>query len=350
MIGWQQQITRYTYDGDGLRTKKTAPDGTVTTYLWDHSAGLPLLLGEKIGTSQTYWVNGPGGLPVEEIRPDNLTVRYYHHDQIGSTRLITDQTGTNIGSATYDPYGKLVGVLGVTTPLGFAGQYTDTETGYQYLRARYYDPNTGQFLTRDPLVTSTRSPYGYVAGNPLTSIDPTGLSSSGGNAPPGKHLSALDGCFHPNSERLQIGPHLFRPSNWFSKTRAEKNRWIEEHITNRIKLVDVDQGGANYNGSLCIIECFQATLSFSGDGVNVGLITTGVGIPGASASFTVTTKNFCQRSDETGNLAGGAGFGITGSTGIKQNGEPDLYDNEVGAGVTTPGISGGPGSKIWNSC
>jgi uncharacterized protein RhaS with RHS repeats len=40
---------------------------------------------------------------------------------------------------------------------------------------RYYDPATAQFLTVDALVTLTRSPYGYVGGNPLNGVDPTGL-------------------------------------------------------------------------------------------------------------------------------------------------------------------------------
>ena len=57
----------------------------------------------------------------------------------------------------------------------YAGQYTDEETGFQYLRARYYDPTTGTFLTRDPIEAQTREPYGYVAGNPLNRTDPTGL-------------------------------------------------------------------------------------------------------------------------------------------------------------------------------
>lgn len=175
VIGWQQAPTTYTYDGDGLRTKKTNPDGTITTYLYDHAAGLPLLIGEKTGTSQTYWINGPEGLPIEEIRPDGTTTRYYQHDQIGSTRLITDQTGTNIGTATYDPYGKKTASTGVTTPLGYTGQYTDSETGYQYLHARYYDPSTGQFLTRDRYTPATRSAYGYVGGTPLNGTDPSGL-------------------------------------------------------------------------------------------------------------------------------------------------------------------------------
>jgi RHS repeat-associated protein len=58
---------------------------------------------------------------------------------------------------------------------GYAGQWHDTETGFIYLRARYYDPTTGQFLTRDPITPITRSPYGYVYGNPLNATDPTGL-------------------------------------------------------------------------------------------------------------------------------------------------------------------------------
>ena len=51
----------------------------------------------------------------------------------------------------------------------------DPETGLIYLRARHYDPNTAQFLTRDPAVAITRSAYGYVADNPLHGSDPSGL-------------------------------------------------------------------------------------------------------------------------------------------------------------------------------
>ncbi|MEO8898591.1 MAG: RHS repeat-associated core domain-containing protein [Candidatus Dormibacter sp.] len=48
------------------------------------------------------------------------------------------------------------------------------EGGEYYLRARYYDPATAQFLSRDPAVVITRSPYGYVGGNPLNGTDPGG--------------------------------------------------------------------------------------------------------------------------------------------------------------------------------
>ncbi len=178
VIGWQEPATKawtYTYNGDGLRTKKTAPDGTITTYAWDKSGSLPLLVAETTGANITRYIYGPGGLPIEDVQPDG-TARYYHHDQIGSTRLLTSQAGAVTGTTTYNAYGKPTTTTGsATTPLGYAGQYTDSETGLQYLRARYYDPGTGQLITRDPMFSSTRSAYGYAQGAPLSATDPSGL-------------------------------------------------------------------------------------------------------------------------------------------------------------------------------
>ena len=77
---------------------------------------------------------------------------------------------------TYDPYGNITGYSGiVTTPLLFSGEYRDAESGLYYLRSRYYDPVTGQFMTRDTAVSVTMSPYAYVAGNPLNATDPSGF-------------------------------------------------------------------------------------------------------------------------------------------------------------------------------
>ncbi|MDA8439412.1 MAG: RHS repeat-associated core domain-containing protein, partial [Propionibacterium sp.] len=62
-----------------------------------------------------------------------------------------------------------------TSAFGYAGQYTDTEAGLQWDRARYYDPTTAQFLTVDPLAATTGTRYNYALGNPITGADPTGL-------------------------------------------------------------------------------------------------------------------------------------------------------------------------------
>jgi RHS repeat-associated protein len=165
----------YAYNGDGLRMSKTV-SGTTTQQAWDTAEGVPLLLVD--GT--TDYVYGPGGLPLEQVSSSGTL--FYYQDQLGSTRALASVTGTVVAAYTYDAYGNLTGstVTGtVTNPFGFAGQYTDAESGLIYLRARYYDPATGQFLSVDPLVAITGSPYGYASDNPLNEADPLGLLGVG---------------------------------------------------------------------------------------------------------------------------------------------------------------------------
>jgi RHS repeat-associated protein len=159
---------KYAYDGDGLRTSKTV-DGTTTQFTWDESGSLPMLLEE----GSTYYVYGVNGQPIEQISGGTPT--YLLADQEGSTRLLTDSGGNVVGTYTYDAWGGVTSHTGpATTNLQFDGQYTDAETGFQYLRSRYYDPSTGQFLTVDPAVVATQAPYSYAANGPTDNADPSG--------------------------------------------------------------------------------------------------------------------------------------------------------------------------------
>jgi RHS repeat-associated protein len=160
----------YSYSGDGLRIG--ADDGSsAKEFSWDRSGDLPMMLHD----GSTSYIYGPAGTPVAEIAA-NGTPSYYHHDQLGSTRLLTAANGASSATRTYAPFGEIAGSTGSQVPaLGFAGEYTDHGTGMQYLRARYLDPSTGQFMSRDPLITYTRSAYGYGFGNPLFYLDPSGL-------------------------------------------------------------------------------------------------------------------------------------------------------------------------------
>jgi RHS repeat-associated protein len=159
----------FAYDGAGLMSSRTV--GETTSHLtWDASGGLPLLLDD----GQAGYIYGPGGLPIEQIDAEEAPT-YYHHDQLGSTRMLTNASGEATAKFTYDAYGGLEASSGAqTTPLGYAGQYTLVQSGLQYLRARIYDPQTGQFLTRDPLEEVTREPYAYAYDNPLNGTDPNG--------------------------------------------------------------------------------------------------------------------------------------------------------------------------------
>lgn len=161
----------YAYDGNGLRASQTI-SGTKANLAWDPSGGLPLLLND--GTNS--YIYGPGGLPIAQINGEEK-ITYLHHDQLGSTRLLTNSSGENKGSYTYSAYGAVSGQTGsATTPLGFAGQYTNSSTGLIYLRARTYDPVTAQFLSVDPLVAETAEPYSYAGDNPVNRSDPSGES------------------------------------------------------------------------------------------------------------------------------------------------------------------------------
>lgn len=166
----------YAYDGNGLRASQTI-SGTKKSLAWDVSGGLPLLLSD--GTNS--YVYGPGDLPIAQIDAEGK-VHYLHHDQLGSTRLLTNTSGEVKGAYTYKPYGALEASTGtVKSPLGFNGQYTNESTGLIYLRARTYDSVTAQFLSVDPLLAETGEPYSYARDNPLNASDPTGTSSK----PPG---------------------------------------------------------------------------------------------------------------------------------------------------------------------
>ena len=161
----------YAYNGEALRTSETI-SGTTSYLAWDMAEELPLIL-----ANGTYsFIYGPGDLPIEQINTEGKAA-YLHHDQAGSTRLITGSTGTVEGKCTYAAYGAPTCEGTATTPLGYDGQYTNTDTGLIYLRAREYDPTTAQFITVDPFVEATRAPYGFGAQTPLTFGDPTGFFS-----------------------------------------------------------------------------------------------------------------------------------------------------------------------------
>lgn len=153
------------------------------------------------GPIQGFYVYGSSQTAFEQINNTTGTVTYLHHDQQGSTRLLTGSTGKTEATFTYDAYGNQTGHTGTaTTPLGFDGQYTSTDTGLIYMRARVYDPATAQFLTVDPAVSRTWEPHVYTNDNPLNFTDPTGLEAIPLPAP------VAGGCQIPPNSRTTRTP------------------------------------------------------------------------------------------------------------------------------------------------
>lgn len=126
--------TTYTYSGDGLRASITN-SGLTTQETWSTGSGLPLLVAETSGGVATDFLYGPGGLPIEQIEP-NQAVYFLYHDALGSTRAVADAAANVVATFTFDPYGTLTATAGsFATPLGYAGQVTDADS--QHFPARY---------------------------------------------------------------------------------------------------------------------------------------------------------------------------------------------------------------------
>jgi RHS repeat-associated protein len=168
------QTTQFAYNGDGDRTSKTV-DGDTTQYVLDLAATLPVVVSD---TEAVYLY----GLDI--IAQQQAERQYYFHDGLGSVRQLLDSTGDLEANYAYDPFGVPVVTGDASNPHQFTGEAWDAEVELLYLRARYYQPETGRFITKDPSGGNAWQPttlnrYVYVTNNPVNSVDPGGLEGGG---------------------------------------------------------------------------------------------------------------------------------------------------------------------------
>jgi RHS repeat-associated protein len=165
------------YNADGLRMSDTPTGGSTQEFTWNPNASVPQLLED--GTS--YYLYGPnvGDAPIEQISISAGTVSFPISDTTGVRRQLS-ATASNLGTNDYNSYGVCTS-CSLTSPFGFEGGYTDA-SGLIYLIHRYYDPATEQYLSVDPLVDETGTPYTFTDGDAVNGSDPNGLGFLGGLA------------------------------------------------------------------------------------------------------------------------------------------------------------------------
>ncbi len=115
---------------------------------------------------------------------------YYHYDGLGNVIALTNSNGNVVEYYYYDVFGKVsitdaygnsLSSSSVDNPYFFTGRRLDTETGLYYYRNRYYNPETGRFLTPDPVGYSQGlNLYTYCYNNSVRYVDPMGLGADGG--------------------------------------------------------------------------------------------------------------------------------------------------------------------------
>ena len=107
-------------------------------------------------------------------RKSGSSVNVLYKNGHGDTVLLT-RGNTIVRDYDYDAYGKEKNTLSSDdNPFRYTGEYTDSETGLVYLRNRMYDPETGRFISEDPIRDGLNW-YAYCEGNPITKVDPWGL-------------------------------------------------------------------------------------------------------------------------------------------------------------------------------
>lgn len=195
--------SEYKYDPFGRRIeKKVTENGATTTtrYLYDNED--IILEYDGSGNIGNRYIHGPGiDEPLAVINGKNTY--YYHADGLGSIVALTDSSGKIQQTYEYDSFGNLKDQKNkVKQPYTYTGREWDKEAGLYYLRARYYDPMGGRFISFDPILrginhtegTSCRKsitdfplkhpqklhPFIYTDNNPINFIDPKGLACGPG--------------------------------------------------------------------------------------------------------------------------------------------------------------------------
>ncbi len=155
-------------NGLGDRLQQTV-NGAQTRYALDPAAGLTQVLADGTNT----YLYGLG-----RIAQQQTTMQYFGVDGLGSVRQLYNSTGQIVANHRYDPFGNTISQSGLgTSAYGYAGEQQDP-SGLDYLRARYYDPVTGRFLSKDAWGESVNG-WTYAENNPILFTDPSGLCTSG---------------------------------------------------------------------------------------------------------------------------------------------------------------------------
>ena len=171
----------YKYNADGLRTSKTV-DGKTINHIWDGNKQIVVDMDDSDWYSAEVYVRGTNLLAKFSKQSGNVKTdyQYYTQNAHGDVVNLTDSTGAITKSYKYDAFGVEQNVDDADdNAFRYCGEYYDSESGTIYLRARYYDPTIGRFISRDSVTGENTDPlslnlYTYCHNNPILGVDPSG--------------------------------------------------------------------------------------------------------------------------------------------------------------------------------
>lgn len=172
------------YNGLGDIITRTE-GGDTTRYYHHHALGLaPIVYEDPPAGSDRAYVWTPGGRLLYSVDLGTGDPTFYHFDRMGSTLALTDKNGDPTDAYAYGPFGEPLAHSSPgtpsTQPFTYIGAFgVRAEGPLHHMRARYYDPMTARFLSRDPLAPrlddlKSTNRYAYASQNPLLYLDPEG--------------------------------------------------------------------------------------------------------------------------------------------------------------------------------
>jgi RHS repeat-associated protein len=191
-----EKIRKYKYNGTGERIRRNGANKRRSAFLYDAAGHLVSeykarnIRKENWRLKQeTIWLDDiPIAVLKKTVSTDSIQVYFIHADHLNTPRVIVDVSNTPVwrwenrqafgdNFPDEDPDGD--GTL-FKYNLRFAGQYFDNETRLHYNYFRNYDPETGRYISSDPIgLAGGLNVYGYASGNPLIYTDPLGLRRIG---------------------------------------------------------------------------------------------------------------------------------------------------------------------------
>ena len=188
----------FSHDDNGQREEKYHNGEMVEAYVW---LDFTRLAGFHDGEhNYRFAYDADERTPFSMQRDDNAMASLFY-DQVGSLRVVADQSGDVIKEILYDPFGTIIEDTnpGLRIPIGFAGGLHDRDLGFVRFGWRDYDTFTGRFTAPDPMGDGggDKDWYGYCLGDPVNGVDPLGLFRFGKRPldifPDGWHWLGTDG-------------------------------------------------------------------------------------------------------------------------------------------------------------